>query len=297
VCQRPTHVRVGLQGLNSCSDEADLTALPCAQLQDLVLIDDSADGSSINVSSRVWGDIAAATKLTSLSLSGLYTASQQADVVSALTALPDLEQLTWIDVLCDEQRLSDSLLLQQLTKLTALKFQDVSAAALEHLGSLTKLQNLSIEAAKCWAAEGCPGLQELKALTRLQLWLQWSSLLPEGEADIPASVCQLTALQELHVSRATPTALVSLQALTGLTRLHVQQLGGMSHESPPLQLPGLQHLVVRCCYAPRPVLSLASCTQLRVLKLSACNLGGSGSLVASTMLQDLVLYPCWLSAC
>jgi len=62
-------------------------------------------------------------------------------VVSALTALPDLTHLSWRDVQCsDEQQLSDSLLLQKLTKLTELELQGVSAAALEHLSLLTKLQ-------------------------------------------------------------------------------------------------------------------------------------------------------------
>jgi len=209
-------------------------------------------------------------------------------VVSALTALRDLKQLTWTTVQCsDEQQLSDSLLLQQLTKLTALKLQEVSAAALEHLGSLTKLQYLSVSAAEGWTAAGCPGLQELKALTRLQLW--------QGAVDVPASVCQLTRLQELVVPEATPTALVNLQALTGLTRLHVRELRGMPHESPPLQLPCLQHLVLQSLTSLLPVSILASCTQLRVLKLEGLILSGYGSLVASTMLQDLALHNCWCS--
>jgi len=73
--------------LHQCRGAA-LTALPCPQLQDLLLW-------SPSVSSRVWSDVAAATKLTSVTLAYVKTASQQADVVSALTALPDLEQLTW----------------------------------------------------------------------------------------------------------------------------------------------------------------------------------------------------------
>jgi len=47
---------------------AALTALPCAQLQDLVLDGDFQGDRYINVSSRVWDDIAAATKLTSVSM-------------------------------------------------------------------------------------------------------------------------------------------------------------------------------------------------------------------------------------
>jgi len=59
-------------------------------------------------------------------------------------------------------------LLQKLTQLTALKVSCIAEAeALEHLGGLTRLQDLSLGAAVDWAAAGCPGLQELKALTRL----------------------------------------------------------------------------------------------------------------------------------
>jgi len=128
--------------LYGCSRVA-LTSLPCAQLQNLVLNVNSQNNGYIYIGSRVWSDIAAATKLTSVSMELLQTASQQTDVVSALTALPDLQQLTWRYIQCSgEQKLSDSLLLQHLTKLTALDLQGVSAAAFKHLGSLTKLQNL-----------------------------------------------------------------------------------------------------------------------------------------------------------
>jgi len=287
--QNHGHHLVVLQ-LHECGGLA-LTALPCAQLQDLMLHGDCQDGSNINVSSRVWGDIAAATKLTSLALQALQTASQQADVVSALTALQDLEQLTWHDVQCSgERQLCDSLLLQHLTKLTALDIERVSAAAFIHVGSLTKLQYLSVSAAADWAAAGCPGLQELKALTRIKSG--------QRVEDIPASVSQLTALQELDVFTATPTALNRLQALTGLTHLHVRWLEGLSLAIPPLQLPGLQHLMLAdwSNSGPMPMSFLASCTQLRVMTLWAIDLRGPGSLVASTMLQHLVLGGCGLSA-
>jgi len=268
---------------------AALTALPCAQLQDL-LLHGSQRGTKVEIGSRVWRDIAAATKLTSVSLSGVDTASQQADLVLALTALPDLEQLTWHDVRCSgKPQLSDSLLLQQLTQLTRLDVQYVSAAALEHLGSLTKLQYLGVGAAADWAAAGCPGLGELKTLTSLGLWIV--------EKDLPASVYQLTALQRLEVLYATPTALHSLQALTGLTYLRVGELVGPSLDTPPLQLPGLQHLVLQLGVpAPLRRSFLATCTQLQVLELSDVNLSGPGSLVASTMLQGLALDSCRLTA-
>jgi len=182
-------------------------------------------------------DVAAATKLTSVLLRSVHTASQQADVVSALTALSELKQLTWHGVLCSgEQQLSDSLLLQHLTKLTALDVDNVSAEALQHLGSLTKLQHLSIASAKEWAAAGCPELQELQALTRLQL---------HCVDDAPPSIHQLTALRELELAAATPTALNQLQVLTGLTLLRVSAIKGLSPDTAPLQLPHLRHLDLR----------------------------------------------------
>jgi len=263
-------------------------------VQDLLLHD-------VSIASRTWGDIASATKLTSITLSSVQTASQQADVVAALTALPSLEQLTWRLVRCsNQQRLSDSLLLQHMTQLTSVDLQGVKAAALQHLGSLTKLQHLSISDAdnfdwlsgmNDWAAAGCPGLQKLKALTSLVL----SSLSLD---DLPASVRQLTALQQLDVPAVKPTALNQLQVLTGLTQLCVRAVTGLSPESPPLRLPGLQHLELEIddgC-APIPMSFLASCTQLQLLKLQAFNLQGPGSLVASTMLQHLELVSCTIAA-
>jgi len=275
--------------LHQCSGTV-LTALPCPKLQHLLL--QNADIYTITFDtvgvcdSRVWGDIAAASKLTSVLLGTVETASQQADVVSALTALPDLEQLIWRNVCCsDVAELSDSSLLQHTTRLTALELQSFAAAALQHLGSLTKLQHLSISCAADWAAAGCPGLQELKTLTRLELLIRVD--------DIPHSVSQLTALQQLDVFRATPTALNKLQALTGLTQLSVDELSGLSLESPPLQLPGLQHLVFgHGAHDAMPMSFLGSCTQLRVLALWMFEFGSPGSLVASTLLQHLELYDC-----
>jgi len=232
----------------------------------------------------------------------VQTASQQADVLAALAALPNLEQLTWDDVHCSEQeQLSDSSLLQHLTRLTSLDLLGVTAAALQHLGSLTKLQHLSASdsydhpqhfAVDDWAKTGCPGLQELKALTSLELS---SSIV--GWA-LPASVSQLTALQQLDVPEATPTALNQLQVLTDLTQLRVEQMTGLSPESPPLQLTGLQHLDLETWNenATMPMSFLASCMQLQILKLHNLELTGPGSLVASTMLQHLELVGCTIAA-
>jgi len=141
---------------------------------------------SVSIASRTWSDIASATKLTSISLSYVQTASQQADVVAALTALHNLEQLTWRRVHCSgKKELSDSLLLQHLTQLTSVELRRVTAAGLQHLGFLTKLQHLSINVAEGWAAAGCPGLQELKALTSLQLN-------SSDSVDLPPSISQLS---------------------------------------------------------------------------------------------------------
>jgi len=186
--------------------------------------------------------------------------------------------------------------LQQATRLTFLELAFVTAAALQHLSSLTKLQHLSISAlrvAEGWAAADCPGLHELKALTSLKL----SSL--RARFDLPASVSQLTALQQLEVQTATPTALNRLQALTGLTQLCVGEVAGLSPESPPLKLPGLQHLELGgegYVRAPMPESFLSSCTQVHVLNLQAFTLKGPSSLAASTALQHLKLHDCRVTA-
>jgi len=283
--------RLEVLQLHTCC-EAALAALPCcAKLQDLLL--HGFNGIHyISIASRTWIDIASATRLTSLSLKLVQTTSQQADVVSALTALPNLEQLTCYDVLCSGRgQLSDSSLLQQMTRLTSLDLHYVTAAALQHLGSLTKLQHLWIGDAQGWGPAGCPGLPELQALTSLQL-SSWDL------DDLPASISQLTALRQLVVHKATPTALNRLQVLTGLTHLCVWEVTGLSPESPPLKLPGLQHLQLPGTWRQviMPMSFLASCTQLQHLRLQSYHLKGPGSLVASTMLQHLELYSCSISA-
>jgi len=269
------------------SGDVILSALPCAQLEKLLLEGRFAT-SSVYLDTRVWSDIAAATKLTSLTLSFVNTNAQPADVVSALTALPDLEQLTWdsINYFSVLQRgLADSMLFQKLTKLTALRLDYVAEAeVLVYLSLLTRLQDLSIGAAEDCTAAGCPGLQELKALTRLELLHTFN--------DIPASISQLTALQQLDVPCATPTAFNKLHALTGLTQLRLS-VNSLSADSAPLQLPGLQHLeaVAWNNNSTMPASFMASCTQLRVLQLSSISIS-PGILAATTMLQHLELEHC-----
>jgi len=270
--------------LHKCHGAA-LTALPCPQLQDLLL--NSFGGSAMVVSSRAWGDISAATKLTSISLCHVLAPSR-ADVVSALTALRDLKRLTWNSVQCSKADLPDSVLLQQMTRLTYLELRGASSAALQHLSLLTKLQHLTIDDVDGSVAADPPGLQELKALTSLKLY---------DVDDIPASVSQLTALQQLEVWRATAAAAAGLQVLTALTELIVWRLRGLSAQSPQLQLTGLQHLYLRAdqLLARMPMSYVASCKQLRVLSLHGFPLRGPGSLVASTLLQHLELSCCALN--
>jgi len=272
--------------LHACCEGAKVDALPCcAKLQDLLL-----HGQYFSIASRTWADITSATRLTSISLVSVQTASQQADVVAALTALPNLEQLTWRDFYCsNHQWLSNSSLLQHMTWLTSLDLWGATAAALQHLGSLSKLQHLSISAARDWPSS-CPGLQELTGLTSLELACGYLE-------DLPASTSQLTALRQLKVQTATCTALDQLQVLTGLTQLCVQNMMDTSSLSPPLKLPGLQHMELQGEFSPAmPMSFLASCTQLHRLKLQGFGLTGPGSLVASTMLQDLELFVCRIGA-
>jgi len=274
-----------------------IARLPCAQLQNLLLHGVSQDAKLI-LGSGVWRDIAAASKLTSVQLVVVITLAEQADVVSALTALPDLQQLTWRDAVCVvEGELLDSRLLQQLTRLTSLKLGSVAAEALQHLSLLTKLQHLSMHLPPEWAAADYPGLQELQGLTHLVLR---GSLWCSGRR-FPACVSRLTALQQLEVVWATFPELNALTALTALTKLHVANL---SPTPTVLLLPTLQHLRLKGGidgFLPLLHTShLASCTQLRFLSLCFFSLAqgpaGPGSLVASSMLQELEVWHCSLSS-
>jgi len=264
--------QVGTLQLRDCT--STLARLPCAQLQDLLLYgvrDQQGLSESIKLilDSRVWCDIAAATKLTSVQLEAVSTTAQQADVVSALTALPDLQQLTWREVECrHEHELSDSRLLQQLTMLKSLELQYVSPKALQHLSSLTKLQHLSTNSPPTWAAADYPGLQELQALTSLELT---AKLWVDRRLRFPACVSHLTALQQLRVLGATFQELNALTALTALTKLQVVSL---SPSSAPLRLPALQHLDLEGSYTLLDPPSLSSCTQLRCLLLCHLRLTG-----------------------
>jgi len=202
--------------LHAC-DGASLTALPCAQLQDLLLHGSLPRGLSI--SSSVWADIAAATKLTSVSLKYMGTAPQQADVVSVLTALPDLQQLTW----CNFQlQLSDSSLLElaggvlgpvpmsSLCKCTQLRVLMLRGFTLRGPGSLvasTMLQDMELSCCRIIAADGAagpvswqqvfPGPAQLPHLTSLQL----SEESPElQETDIKHVVSCCSSLQHLYLT-------------------------------------------------------------------------------------------------
>jgi len=267
---------------------AEMDRLPCTQLRDLLLHGEDWD-CRLALDSRVWRDIAAATKLTSVVLQQVFTDSQQADVVAALTALPDLQQLTWQEVECGQEgELSDSRLLQQLTSLTGLHLKAVSAEALQHLGSASKLQHLSISGAPEWAAANCPGLQELMGLTSLQLGYRSQGL--------PSAVNLFTALQQLEVWGVTPTELTCLKALTALTKLRI---GDMKPGPTPLQLPALRQLDLCAESYDSNTLhmsQLSSCNQLRDLTLQRFHLVGPDSLAASSMLQELYLHDCTLSS-
>jgi len=272
--------------LHEC-DGATLTALPCPQLQDLLLHGPRL-GRILTLGSEVWGHIAAAKQLTSVSLAYASTGSDQADVVSALTALPDLQQLTCDVSIYGVEDRSDSSLLQQMAQLTYLEMAGPSLAALQPLSSLTKLQHLGITGDDDWAEADCPGLQELKALTGLHLW---------RTIEMPATISQLTALQQLVVYCTSPSAITGLQVLTALTKLKVGQLLDRIEQSLQLQLTGLQHLeLVAAAPDTLPSLFVASCKQLRVLSLFGFSLSSPDSLVASSMLQHLELKCCRVAA-
>jgi len=297
--------------LQECRFKGTFSALPCPQLRQLQLSQQpELPGKPLRVQGRVWSDLAAATKLTSVALDNMHTASQ-GEVVSALTALSDLKQLSWQSCLCRCQtneagakrlrKLSDSDLVQQLTQLTSLELHDVTNEVLLHLGCLTKLQHLSLSAPPEWVQDKCPGLQHLIALTRLELG-------GEFRYDVPDSVSCLAALQQLDVGVATTAALNRLQVLSSLTQLEVKDI--LFPDSAPLQLPALQHLELSAGDSPpmahydsdaepdddaepgRPLhmSRLTPCTQLRVLRLRGLRLLGPVSLVGScAVLQRLEL--------
>jgi len=186
--------------------------------------------------------------------------------------------------------LAAALLSSDLTKLTGLERCCVAEKALLHLSLLSKLQHLHLNSP--WAAANFPGLQELTGLTSLALYY--------GRHSLPASISRLTALQQLEVSSASVSELNGLMRLTALTKLHVV---GLTPEPTALQLPDLQHLHLKGClsevlpfsYPVMHMSCLASCTQLQRLSLQAFRLTGSGSLVASSMLQELDLNECVFS--
>jgi len=285
-----------------------LTALPCPKLPCPVLRDLEllvrAD-KHVAIGCGAWSDIAAATQLTSVSLSWIDTPFQP-EAASALTALPHLKQLSWRSLhsgvkenlqtdLCDV-----SALLQHQTQLTKLELQGVTAEALQHLGSLSKLQHLSIKRASVtaeihptapqeWDEGSLPDLPVLSALTSLE----W-----DCSEDIPGSLYQLTALRRLKVCEATATALDGLQVMPGLSHLCVRNIYDLPEPSAtppaPWQLPALQHLelTTRGLNVFNMAL-LACCTQLQDISLQCMGLGGSVSMLgSSSILQRLGLWNC-----
>jgi len=312
--QHGSHIEV-LQ-LHDCQ-QVTLASLPCGNLQELLLKGVSSErDQALFLNSRVWRDIAAATKLTSVSLRQLCTESKQADVVSALTALPDLQQLTWWEVRFGHQgmltnqwsgirasQLYDSRLLPQLTQLTSLSLWMPTEEVLQHVTVLTKLQHLHILLPVTWPAADVTALQELTAITSLAL--DW---LVDG-LQLPHSVSHLSALQQLHLTKAKAPKLTPLAAFSLATALTKLQVGLLSWpaRAPPLQLAMLQDLCLEGDLYHRPAGTtrahlklptsyLAHCTQLRRLSLRCFDVTGPGSLVTSSLLQELDLQACSLNS-
>jgi len=288
----------------------NLTTLPCPQLQQLLLHGTSS--AAVRVDSSVWRDIGAATLLTSISVDEVHTPVLVEEVMSVLTALPSLQHIAWGRVLCWDPRLSrnsiwqrefelkpyialetcaDSVLMQQqLPQLTRLDLLHVTPSALKHLSSHTKLQELSIYTPAACVSPSCDVLGELQLLTRLQL--------NGGFVDIPPSITQLTALQQLDVLIATPTGLNALQELTALTEIRVRRLQGLSPLTTPLQLPALQHLDLSIDFSSVDLDTCFVAWSTQLTKLSLCNLTlkGPGRPLGSSLLQELVLDRCRLSS-
>jgi len=289
-----------------------LTALACPKLRDLQLSDLAV--GHLAIGSGAWSDIAAATQLTSVSLSWVDTPFQP-EAVSALTALPHLEQLSWRNLHSGVKEdlqtdLPDSVLLQHQRQLTRLELQGVTAEALQHLGSLSNLQHLSIKKQldlagitrtgptalqsllQEWDEGSLPDLQMLTALTSLE----WGC-----SNHLPGGIYQLTALQQLEVAAATFTALDGLQVMPGVSRLCVANLYDLPKASAPTpapwQLPALQQLELNSVYkfddSVFNMVLLACCTQLREISVQLLALRGFvSSLGSSSILQSLKIFCC-----
>jgi len=186
---------------------------------------------------------------------------------------------------------------------------DVSHAPLDVVKTL--LQNMSYRdrftctlVCKAWAEAAAATTRSINLkhkvqdLSSLELWLDKHGSSLEGlqlhscntEAVLmgaaPSPSTRIAAAQCLPSHRP-------LQPLTNLTLLRVQKLWVEPPDMcPPLQLPGLQHSQFSGWFSPVTTTYLTLCTQLRVLEVLESCIEGSGSLVASTMLQDPRLIDC-----
>jgi len=294
-----------LEFLRLCTRrQGNLTTLPCAQLHDLQL----GGCAQLSVGSRVWSDVAAATKLTSVTLEDLHTESTPAEVLSVLACLPDLKQLMLGRVAYSDQYWgldeAGSLMLQQLTQITHLWVSRVQPSTLQDIVMLGQLRSLVMTFAPTfnslppppWPSINRSEVPGLTALTNLELF---------GYPGIPPAISQMTALQQLEADEVKAAALHQLSMLPGLTRIQMRIAPSYSPESAPPQLPAMQE-IVWFAETPRQApdcLSMSffdGCTQLQKLVLVEFHLSlrpdRPGSWVASSTLQHLDLGSCSIVA-
>jgi len=294
--------------LNKRQGPLQLTRLPCAQLQHLQL--GGVYGPKFGVASRVWSDIAAATKLTSVTLEDLNTESTPAEVLSVLARLPDLKRLMLGRVVCAGgycgllQRDEDSLMLRQLTQITHLDVHHVQPSALRDIVMLGQLCSLVVRFPHTpdslfpppwpWPSISCSEVPGLTALTHLEL---------RGHQDIPPAISQMTALQLLQADKVSLTTLSHLSMLPALTRLRMGIAPGYTPESAPPQLPAMREIDFANFGEAPDCLSMSffdGCPELQKLELGGFYLrlraDSPGSWVASSTLQHLDIYSCSIIA-
>jgi len=272
------------------------TALPCPQLQHLYLHASSFCPFNLPVHNRIWEGISRATQLKTVSLFNLQTAGLPQEVMAVLEALPNLQHLAWRTVKHRSAWHNPAVTsIQGLTKLTGLELKPVTADALEQLSAFTKLRQLSLDDVPyTWGAAGCPGLQQLTALTSLHLGKDL-----DGYNVIPLVIVRLTAVQHLSVPQASYLHVWELHALVGLTSLCVADVVAWDYPLSPLQLTALQRLKLgvnlRSEHTNLQMSCLSECTRLQELSLAGLVLknfwGDPECVLGLTALQHSIYTP------
>ena len=209
-----------LQGFSS-----DLTELPCRQLRQLVVSNDTDDTDTPSVqlgpSSSHPGVLHSCSGLTLLKLRSCEIVDSP-NSLSALSAVPALQHLELSEFHGDDD--SDDLglpssILQLLTQLTFLEVGpgiDVTAESLQHISGLQHLQEFRLAYPSvylCLSPSSTPGLAQLTGLHTLKL----------SRATLDAAVLQdYTQLQQFKLQACTLSSADSAAVLLSVLGRQVQ---------------------------------------------------------------------------